>query len=227
MSTPHTRPIALRRISTVEALVDAIREQVLSGALPGGAPLREADLCATFGVSRHTVRTSLLALSHEGIVRIEPNRGATVPALTAADVDDLFDLRIVLESACARVVARDADRLGPVQAAVRQLEGIPAKASWERVRDADLAFHQALVDAAGSPRTSQTFRALLSELRLGFVQLRAELEDHAVVARQHAQILAKLKKGDADRAVAALVKHLDAARRDILAAYSEQAAAAH
>src|SRR4051794_8940927 len=97
MSAERRAVVALHRISTGDALVAALQEQVLDGTLPGGTALREADLRDTFGVSRHTVRTALQTLAHRGLVRLEPNRSASVPRLTPDDVRDLFRLRTVLE----------------------------------------------------------------------------------------------------------------------------------
>src|SRR3712207_7449801 len=87
----------LRRISTVEALVEAIRERILDGEWDPGAPLREPELCEFYGVSRHSVRSALISLGHAGLVRHEPNRGVNVRELTIDDIEDLFRLRRILE----------------------------------------------------------------------------------------------------------------------------------
>jgi DNA-binding GntR family transcriptional regulator len=212
-------PVDLRRVSTVEALAGALREQVLSGALPAGTPLREAELCKAYGVSRHSVRTALQALVPEGLVRIEPNRGAMVPTISIDDIEDLYAFRAVLEIAAARTIVAEREGLAPVEAALGNLQDVPNGTAWGAVRDADLAFHQALVDAAGSPRMSQTFRALLSEVRLGLTQIRVEFEDHAAIVRQHAQILRALRRADPDLATALLIDHFDEAKTVLRAQY--------
>src|SRR3954471_23387224 len=99
-------PRPLHRLSTVDALADALRREILDGALPGGAWLRERELCESYGVARHSLRAALRArawgessapprhslraalrtLAAEGLVRIEPHRGAHVAELTAAEV---------------------------------------------------------------------------------------------------------------------------------------------
>ncbi len=216
---PPLNAIPLRRVSTVEALTAALRDQILDGALPAGAPLREAELCEIFGVSRHTVRTALQTLAHEGLARHEPNRGVSVPRLTTDDVTDLFRLRATLELNAARVLAREPERREPTRAAVRALESIGDDASWTEVRDADLNFHRALVDALESPRTSRTYAALLAELRVCFLELQHELEDHGDVVHQHTEILDAIESGDADEATRLLQAHLDRARDDIAGVY--------
>jgi DNA-binding GntR family transcriptional regulator len=219
--TPVSRvqSIPLQRVSTVDALTAALRDQVLDGRLPGGTPLREAELCEVFGVSRHTVRTALQALAHEGLARHEPHRGAFVPRLTTDEVVDLYRLRTVLEINAVRVLAREPRRRDPARAAVRALQAISEVASWTDVRDADLDFHRALVDALESPRTSRTYAALMTELRLCFLQLQHELEDPRDVARQHTDILEAIESGDDDEAARLLRDHLDESRDNVANAY--------
>jgi DNA-binding GntR family transcriptional regulator len=217
----HATP--LQRVSTVEALTKALRDRVLDGTLAADTPLREAELCEVFGVSRHTVRTALRALGHEGLARLEPNRGAFVPELTADDVDDLFRLRSALELTAVRTLAQEPRRRDAARRAAQALQAIPEDASWTAVRDADLDFHRALVDALASPRVTRTYAALMTELRLSFLQLQQELEDHRDVARQHTEILDAIESGDAGEAARLLQVHLDEARENIAGAYRSRA----
>lgn len=208
--------VTLRPVSTVEALVGALRDQILDGSLPAGTALREADVASRFGVSRHTVRTALHALGHEGIVRHAQNRGAYVPELTADDVADVFRLRTVLEiHAVIALSNRDGD-LEHVRDALATLKATGATPSWGAVRDADLAFHQALVDALGSARTSRTYASLLAELRLCSLELRPEFEDHPVIVRQHDAIFAAITAADVPKATRLIEDHLTQAERDIV-----------
>jgi DNA-binding GntR family transcriptional regulator len=216
--------IALHRVSTGDALVAALQEQVLDGTLAGGTPLREADLRDTFGVSRHTVRTALQTLAHRGLVRLEPNRSASVPLLTPDDVHDLFRLRMVLELTAARQTRGQAAALAPARAAVVTLERLGADTPWGEVRDADIAFHAGLIDAMGSARISRAFGPLAAELRLCFVQLRRELVDPPLVAAQHREILTALETGKGKAAVSLLQEHLERSEADIVAGYQELAA---
>lgn len=210
-------PFPLRRVSTVEALTAALREQILDGALPAGSPLREADISERFGVSRHTVRAALQTLGHEGVVRLAPNRGAVVPDVTADDVADLFALRTALETYAARALASGAGDVQRLRDALDRLHALGLSPSWAAVREADLAFHQALVDALGSARASRAYAPLLAELRLAFLRLRPELADHAAIVRQHRAIYRAIAAGAADKAAALVERHLAQSARDIAA----------
>jgi DNA-binding GntR family transcriptional regulator len=213
--------VTLRRVSTIDALVGALRAQILGGMLAPGTPLREAELCELFGVSRHSVRTGLQALAHEGIVRHEPNRGAYVAKLSAEDVADIYRLRLALEADAVRTLAAgDHEALAPVHAATEALAAIDVRdaAGWSEVARADLAFHQALIDALGSPRISRAYGALLAEMALCLLQHRRDrdIEDLEAMVEEHTRILAAIEHGDGDAAVAELEQHLMSARDAIV-----------
>jgi DNA-binding GntR family transcriptional regulator len=87
----------------VDALAATLRRAILDGALPGGTRLREHALCAQHGVARHTARAALRALAAEGLVRVEPHRGARVAALGPDDVRSLYELRAALELEAAHL----------------------------------------------------------------------------------------------------------------------------
>jgi DNA-binding GntR family transcriptional regulator len=149
-------PRSLARVSTVDALAAALRREVLDGERPGGARLRERELCAAYGVARHTLRAALRALAAEGLVRIEPNRGARVARLGPDDVRWLYELRAALEVEAAHLaLERHGGRLpAAVHAAQAALEAACAgpDPAWSGVAEAHLDLHAALVEAAGSPR---------------------------------------------------------------------------
>jgi DNA-binding GntR family transcriptional regulator len=211
VATKPSAPTTLRRVSTQEALIEALRAEVLEGRVAPGTILREPELCTRFGVSRHTVRTALQALTHEGLALHSPNRGVLVPQLENADVRDLYAVRTMLEVPAARHLASDPDARAQPRQALERLNALPADMHWSAVRDADLDFHRAIVDALNSPRASRTFAALSSELRLAFRQLEDELRLPKSVAADHAELLATMEAGDPDAAEAAIREHLSAA----------------
>lgn len=207
---------ALKRVSTVDAVVDAVREQILEGVAEAGSGLREIDLCDEFGVSRHTVRSALLRLSHQGLVRLEPNRGAIVADPGPDDVDDIYMLRTALELEATRLLFEKPERLELVRDAMRQMREMPADSPWGAVRDADLNFHRSIVVAGlGGERAARAMDPLLSELRLCFRQIRYEFEHHTGIVEQHEILLEAFEAEDADAAISLLRERLDGSREDI------------
>ena len=165
----------LQRRSTVDLLAAEVRREILDGALPAGARLRERELCDAYGVARHTLRAALRALSAEGLVRIEPHRGATVAQLGPDEVCWLYEFRAALEIEAAHLaLERHGGRLPPpVHAALDALETAcagPAPA-WSAINEAHAALHGAIVGAAQSPRIAAAHAALSGEMRLFLMQL--------------------------------------------------------
>jgi DNA-binding GntR family transcriptional regulator len=170
-----TRDLAVS--STVDALAAALRPRILEAELEAGARLREQELSDDYGVARHTLRAALRTLAAEGLVTIEPNRGARVASLGPAELHDIADLRIALETEAARLALERGEGRLPVDvheraarlAAVCRRKRPP---SWSSVVDAHEELHTAIVDASGSSRIKAAYRAITGELRLVLVQLR-------------------------------------------------------
>src|SRR5215510_2814010 len=83
--------------TTADSVAAALRTALHQGRWSPGTALRQEELAAEFGVSRIPVREALNKLQAEGLVVVEPNRGAFVASLSVADVHEVFDLRVLLE----------------------------------------------------------------------------------------------------------------------------------
>ena len=190
------RPSALRRLSVVDELAAALRQRILDGDLGAGAPLREIELATTYDVSRHTLRAALRALASEGLVRIEPNRGAAVARLDADDLQGLYELRAALELEAVRLaLERNGGRLpADVHEAVARLRATcrRARPSWRAVATAHAGVHDAIVRAAASPRIEAAYASLAAELQLFLVQLRPVWSLERMV-EHHEQLLSGLE----------------------------------
>lgn len=199
----------LERPSTSEALARELRRQILSGAVGPGTRLREVEIADAFGVSRQSLRAALADLVHEGLLRRAPHRGVWVPALTADELRDVYDLRAVLEAEAAARLARDPGRVAPVRERLDRLAALPEDASWGDTQEAHLAFHRALVDAVGSPRLSRAYSLLWSEASLGLVAAR----NHPASARggqvdSHRALLDAILAGPPEQAGRQAREHL-------------------
>jgi DNA-binding GntR family transcriptional regulator len=186
---PATRP--LHRPSTVDALADALRRQILDGELPAGSRLRERELCEVYGVARHSLRAALRSLATEGLVRIEQHRGARVAELSGDDVRWLYELRTALELEAAHLaLERNGGRLpDSVHEALGRLEAACEDGAWSEINEAHAALHAAIVAAAHSPRIAAAHAALSGEMRLFLLALRPHIPpgqlaaDHAALVR--------------------------------------------
>lgn len=167
---------ALPRTSVVDALTDELRAQILEGSPAAGEPLREIELSERFGVSRHTLRAALRRLAAEGIVLLEPHRGARVASIGAEEMRGLWELRTALEVESVRLALERGEGRLPteVHRAAARLTAASRRTrpSWRTVSDLHTAFHEALVDASGSDRIRAAYGLLAPELRLFVLQLR-------------------------------------------------------
>jgi DNA-binding GntR family transcriptional regulator len=199
----------LTRASVVDALADALRSRILSGDLAPGVPLREEALATAYEVSRHTLRAALRALAAEGLIRIAPNRGATVSRLAPADLVPLFELRAALEVEACRLSLERND--GTLPAAVHERLGALVRAcrskasDWSEIADAHARFHEALVAGAQSPRIEEAYRRLATELNLFLAQLRPVWSRRRMIQHHRTLVLELETTGE----VMALRRHLD------------------
>ena len=171
-----TRPAPLQPASTVDQLAAVLRERILGGDLEPGRRLIERELVETYDVARHTLRAALRRLESEGLVRVEPNRGARVASLSGEDLKELFALRLALEREAAHLaLERGSGRLPPaVHDAAAELDRLARRrrTPWNELAAAHRRVHEALVAAAGAPRIERAYAALSTELDLFLSQLR-------------------------------------------------------
>jgi DNA-binding GntR family transcriptional regulator len=159
---PVNSPARNRRYATSpDRIADALREEILRGEIPPGAPLRQEELAERFQVSRIPVRDALLRLETLGLVHVYPNRGAFVISLSADEVREIYDLRLllegdVLERAVPRLSADDWHRIDAAHAEATRTAGTP---EWV---EGDWAFHRALYEPAARPRQLEMIEQLRS-----------------------------------------------------------------
>jgi DNA-binding GntR family transcriptional regulator len=208
-------PDQLVRISTVDALARAIRGRIFDGDLAPGDRLPERDLTERYGVARHSVRAALRALAAEGLVVIEPNRGASVARLDADGIRSLFELRTALELEAAHLALdRNEGRLPEtVREAVRRLREVCSRPSppWGEVARAHDDVHLALVGASGSERIQRAYDSLAGEMRLFVMALRPHWSLERMAA-QHEELVEQLESQGPE----ALRDHLRAGRESVL-----------
>lgn len=146
----------------------AIRDMILDGAVKPGEHLSEEHLSAAIGVSRTPVRDALRRLEADYFVSIKANRGARVRGWNSEDVDDLFQLRALLEGFAVRLAA---ERSTPGQVAELRLQidaidrALSAKPEpdIEKFLRANGRFHQIICEASGNSRLSDMIAALVAQ----------------------------------------------------------------
>lgn len=206
------RPAAL-----AEQVYRTLREYLGSHVIVPGQRLQEASLAAQLGVSRTPVREALARLQSEGLIAAE-GRGFAVPVLDDADVDEIYELRGLLEpAALARVASSlaDASVLAPIAAALRDATEAERRGDAEAFIEANARFHATWHELVQNRRL---LRAI--DVCAGHVRYLRVLTLHDADARKAAlagmrKILGALRKRDGERAERVMREHLDTARHHL------------
>lgn len=208
----------LKHRTLASAVVDRLREQILSNAYPSGTQLRQDALAASFGVSRIPVREALFQLEAEGLVQMVPHKGAVVTELSHEEINDVFDLRVLLET---RLFRDSIERLTDADFAA--IDAIQARFETA-IRDRDLAqwgvlnqaLHAALYARAALPQTSAVVATLLQKSdRYTRVQLSSDAARRRA-AREHAELVELARRRRVEEACSFLAAHVEAVRADLL-----------
>lgn len=200
----------LRPVSTTEALVAALREQILAGELSPGARLPSEWLAARFGVARPTVRAAIQTLVSEGLLRRDRNRTAYVPRLEANDVQDLFYMRVGLELHAVRTLVERGVRPHAAEEALERPKADGMERSWIQALDDAISFHRGLIEAVESPRLAHAFANLEAEWALCLAQVEQPLGALAVHRNsEHREIFEAVVDRDAERATRLMREHLE------------------
>jgi DNA-binding GntR family transcriptional regulator len=211
--SPLFSTLAIRRVSTVDQVVDAVSKAILNGELPPGTPLREMTLVDTLQVSRNTVREATRLLQTDGLVVYQLNRGAVGAELGHDDVVDLFRCRALIEQEAANAAIANRELLRQLRKLADDTHAA-ASADAPLFYEADRAFHTALVSALESPRITRFYASVQRELRLALVSADRKADSLLISAVQHQKLTRALAK-DVNQARELIADHLATAVGDI------------
>lgn len=202
-----------RRISQVslrEQARSAIRAGVVTGQFQPAQLYSIGLVAAQLGVSATPVREALVDLATEGLVEVRRNRGFLVPELTDHDLDELFQLRMILEvAACELLVGHvGPEQLGRCWELEEAIEECARKTDLAGFLEADRDFHLYLLSLANNERLVDIVGRLRDQTRLyGLPQLAlvGRLQESAV---EHGHIVQALERKDAAALIHALRRHI-------------------
>jgi DNA-binding GntR family transcriptional regulator len=200
--------MATDRASLSKVVSEKIRGQILAGRLKPGERLIEDRLSAELGVSRVPVREALRGLSMEGLVRLEPNRGASVTEVTPELLAELVEVRTLLEALNARLAARrhDPEIVALLQDTLRRGNEAAQSGTADQLAQLNAEFHERLAEASRNSVLSDIMRSLRERTGLAFSingQARAR-EDW----KEHAGILAAVIEGDEEISALLAARHV-------------------
>lgn len=210
--------VDLRTRSVVDAVEEALRHRILTGAEPAGATVTEVGVAARFAVGRPTAKAAVDRLVGDGLLVRDGRRGSVVPMVGPEDITDLYDARLLLERHAHVRLARAATVPLDATLANTALRQASEVGDALRVVAADVEFHRVLVAVDGSPRLRRMHSGLLAEAHVCMARVQAkQLIGAGAIADEHEAILDRLAAGDPDGAAAATERHLLRACDELLA----------
>ena len=221
MSPIKNRPLqpVERSASLGDRVYDLLREYLRSGQVRWGEPLREADLAARLGVSRTPVREALARLASEGLIEAH-GRSFTVPTLTSEDLDDIYDLRVLLECEAVRQAAARPAGSGVegVRRALEECEAAHARGDGEGFIAANSRFRAAWLAMVRNARLVRTVLFYADHVRALALLTLGDPQRQKVVIRGMKDILDALERHDEQRAADAMRSYLGISRSAMLQA---------
>jgi len=209
-----------RTLGLGEQVYNALRAQLREGAIRPGEALQEVPLAEQLGVSRTPVREAMARLASEGLLAAD-QRSFTVPALTLKDVDDIYEVRFLVEPAALRriaPIAADPVARRPIENALADACAAHRAGDGEAFREFNVRYRAAwlaLLPNARLVRVVEQYADHLQHLRT------LTLDDagvRTVVLRGLKRITTALASGDGDAAAAAMHEHLQQAHRAFIEA---------
>ncbi|MCX7149095.1 MAG: GntR family transcriptional regulator [Rhodocyclales bacterium] len=229
---PLDRPAGL-----ADRVYHQLRDNIGSHQIRPGERLQEVSLAAQLGVSRTPVREALARLESEGMIAME-GRGFVVPELTDADIEEIYQLRFLLEPAAvssAVVEVGSAADLASMTAAIEDAVAAEKDGDFRAFLEANSRFHNAWRALVPNRRMSKLLDQYVGHVRFLRVLTLGDASARKAALSGMKNIHAAFKKRDAEAAAGAMHKHLQAAKHSLIQAIeqidrekeAEQAASAH
>ncbi|WP_151983337.1 GntR family transcriptional regulator [Rhizobium sp. EC-SD404] len=200
----------LSRPSLHVQLIDHLRQMIVEGTLAPGRKIPERELCERFGVSRTPLREALKVLASEGLVRLLPNRGAIVHALTIEELHEVAPIMEALEGLCGEIAAKhvsDEEIDSITDLHLRMVSHFRA-GELQPYFALNQQIHQALFIATRNEMLQTLYRGLSTRLMAARYHANISPTRWAEAVREHDEILAALSSRDAQRLAAILRSHL-------------------
>jgi len=212
---------ALAPIQTKEYQVaEILREKIFAGVFGRGQKLKQAEIAKMLNISITPVREALKLLEAQGYVRVSAHRGAVVAPFEIEHVDELYQLRLLLEGKLTQAAARRSqpEDIQDLSALNAEMATVAHRKSRELTRAANFRLHFRLYDLAEMPQTLEFVRVLWAKYPfdlIGSIPRRGER-----VLAEHVDLIEALKAGDARKAARAMQAHIEAGHREFKATYA-------
>jgi DNA-binding GntR family transcriptional regulator len=201
---------SIRRTTAVSTVTEELRDALLSGMFTPGTAMPEHEVAELVGAEPRVVRAALAELALDGLVVHSLHRGLEVPRMTQDELRDIYAARLVYEAAGLRaMMGRKPVDVSWLSAAAERMGEAAIADDGRALVEADMAFHLAIVAAAGSRRLTRAAQGALMELRLVLSVADREAADLPGLVADHQHLVDVVQTGSLPLAMAALHEHLE------------------
>ncbi|BBO68818.1 transcription regulator [Desulfosarcina alkanivorans] len=193
--------------STADWIADALRSKIIQGRYKANDPLRQDILAEQLGVSKIPLREALVQLKAEGLVAFMPKRGAVVSPLSADEVQEIYTMRIALETVAlekAILRIRPADLIR-ARGVLEIIDGGADKTEWG---DLNWEFHATLYRAARMPLLLNAIQRLHNNVLRYLIIYLDSLSAAGISQNEHWAILEACREKNVRQAISVLKRHL-------------------
>jgi len=196
-----------------------IRRKILVNQLKPGVRLKEDNWSKTVGVSRVAIREALTRLLGENLVAQGEKGGFYVKALTKDEVQEIRELREVLELGAIRLSLKKlrADDIKSLEKICEDFTGMIKQGYFNGACDADMKFHELLITMSGNKKLFNAyFSSHIPLFHQKLTETQVNLNDYELTDKEHRAIVAALKAKNYRKAEEALIKHISRGESAVL-----------
>jgi DNA-binding GntR family transcriptional regulator len=200
MTEPIREDIAVARHTVQDSVVARLRSMILSHRLKPGDKLVQSELAKQLGVSRTPIREALYQLTAEGFITLSPHKGATVTDFSLQEIEEIYSVRIPLESYAAYLAVQHItdEVLDRLEDRVRQMEIAYQQGDRLRLLEVNRDFYSILYQASGRRRLYEMVMSYL-DLAGMYRRMAFTLESlYETTVSDHKQLLGALRRRDAE-----------------------------
>jgi DNA-binding GntR family transcriptional regulator len=199
----------LSRVPLRDQAFEVLRNLVITGDLPSGDRINEADLAARLGISRGPLREAIQRLAAEGFVEFQQNRGAFIKTFTIDDLRQMYEAREVIEVTAARYAATRAtdDGVAQLQDLLHSVDTV-LRTDTTGAYPVEFDLHQMVLELCGNPYLQRAGTDLQNQVRLARIKSGSSPERARIALTEHQAIIAAIADRDADRAGQAMSDHI-------------------
>lgn len=198
-------------MTRADEILSTLEGEILSGVLAPGARLEESELAERFACSRTPVREALRQLASEALISMRPRQAATVTALSARKLLEMFQVMAELEGLCARLAARRASpaQIEKLRATQVELSSMAETDQVDAFYEANRHFHELIYEASQNGFLAEQTRSLRNRVSTYRKLVTRNLRRRIDTIDEHDQVISAIARGDGDAAAKAMSAHVN------------------